>query len=91
MGFFPFDRVDLENNQSDHGVAEATPTILRDSPIKVANAKFKSGIRIEKNAYAEVPNFGDFEHNQSFSLSAWVRPSNTQLSGACDWQNGRGE
>ena len=82
VGFFPFDRVDLENNQSDHGVAEATPTILRDSPIKVANAKFKSGIRIEKNAYAEVPNFGDFEHNQSFSLSAWVRPSNTQLSGA---------
>ena len=48
----------------------------------MANAKFKSGIRIEKNAYAEVPNFGDFEHNQAFSLSAWVRPSNNQLSGA---------
>ena len=82
VGFFPFDRVDLENNKSDHGVPEATPTILRDSPIKVANAKFKSGIRIEKNTYAEVPNFGDFEHNQAFSLSAWVRPSNNQLSGA---------
>ena len=82
IGFFPFDRVDLENNKSDHGVPEATPAVLRDSPIKVANAKFKSGIRIEKNAYAEVPNFGDFEHNQAFSLSAWVKPSNNQLSGA---------
>ena len=82
LGFFPFDRVDLENNKSDHGVPEATPAVLRDSPVKVANAKFKSGIRIEKNAYAEVPNFGDFEHNQAFSLSAWVKPSNNQLSGA---------
>jgi len=82
VGFFPFDRVDLENNKSDHGVPEATPSILRDSPVKVANAKFKSAIRIEKNAYAEVPNFGDFEHNQAFSLSAWVKPSNNQLSGA---------
>ena len=55
VAFFPFDGVDLEKNKSDHGVPEATTAILRDSPVKVANAKFKSGIRIEKNAYAEVP------------------------------------
>jgi hypothetical protein len=82
VGFFPFDRLDFENNQSDRGVPEATPAHLHDSPLQVANAKFKGGIRIEKNAFIEVPKLGDFEHNQAFSLSAWIKPSNTQLSGA---------
>ena len=82
MGFFPFDRLDLENNQSDIGVTEADSTTLHGSPVKVMDAKFKGGIRIEKNAFAEVSDFGDFEHNQPFSLSAWIKPSNIQLSGA---------
>ena len=82
VGFFPFDRLDLENNQSDIGVTEADSTTLYGSPVKVMDAKFKGGIRIEKNAFAEVSDFGDFEHNQPFSLSAWIKPTNIQLSGA---------
>jgi hypothetical protein len=82
VGFFPFDRLDFENNKSDHGVADASISHLYDSPLQVANAKFRGGIRIEKNAFAEVPGLGNFEYNQGFSLSAWVKLSNNQLSGA---------
>ena len=82
LAHLPFDRLNFENNSSDQGIEGATSCKLHLSPKLVKQAKFSGGIKIENNAYAELSNFGNFEHNQSFSMSAWIKTSVDKLGGA---------
>ncbi|WP_407679022.1 DUF1553 domain-containing protein [Candidatus Seribacter sulfatis] len=82
VAHLPFDQLNLENNTSKVGLKGAPSCILHHSPKSIKQAKFSGGIKIENNSFAELPNFGDFEHNQAFSMSAWIKTSQKNLGGA---------
>ena len=48
----------------------------------IGQAKFGGGIKIEGNGYLEVKNFGNLEHNKSFSYGAWVKIPRDNFGGA---------
>ena len=82
VAHLPFDQFNFENNTSKANYNGASSCILHNSPKSIEQAKFSGGIKIENNSFAELPNFGDFEHNQAFSLSAWIKTSKKNIGGA---------
>lgn len=82
IAYLPFDQLNFDSNSTIQGNKTVTSCKLHQSPKAVRHAKFSGGIKIENNAYAEIPNFGDFEHNQAFTMSAWIKTSVKNLGGA---------
>jgi hypothetical protein len=82
VAHLPFDQFNFENNTSKAAFKGTSSCILHNSPKSIKQAKFSGGIKIENNSFAEFPNFGDFEHDQAFSLSAWIKTSKNNLGGA---------
>ena len=82
IAYLPFDRLNFENNTTSLIGKQGNQCSLYKSPKPVLQAKFSGGIKIENNAFAELPDFGDFEHHQAFSLSAWIKTSVKNLGGA---------
>ena len=82
IAYLPFDRLNFENNTTTLANMRGNACTLHQSPKPVQKAKFSGGIKIENNAFAELPEFGDFEHDQAFTLSAWIKTSVKNLGGA---------
>ena len=82
IAYLPFDQLNFETNSTTLGNKVKTTCLLHQSPKSVKQAKFSGGIKIENNAFAELPNFGDFEHDQAFTMSAWIKTSVKNLGGA---------
>lgn len=82
IAYLPFDRLNFENNTTTLANKRWNACTLHQSPKPVQKAKFGGGIRIENNAFAELPEFGEFEHDQTFTLSAWIKTSVKNLGGA---------
>ena len=82
IAYLPFDQLNFETNSTAQGNQIKTSCKLHQSPKSVKQAKFSGGIKIENNAFAELPNFGDFEHDQAFTMSAWIKTSVQDLGGA---------
>ena len=61
------------NNKTIDLVRETDSCQLQGNAKIIGQAKFGGGIKIEGNGFLEVKNFGNLEHNQSFSYGAWVK------------------
>ena len=70
------------NNKTIDLVRETDSCQLQGNAKIIGQAKFGGGIRIEGNGFLEVKNFGNLEHNQSFSYGAWVKIPRDNFGGA---------
>ena len=70
------------NNKTIDLVRETDSCQLQGNAKVIGQAKFGGGIKIEGNGFLEVKNFGNLEHNQSFSYGAWVKIPRDNFGGA---------
>ena len=70
------------NNKTVDLVRETDSCQLKGNAKIIGQAKFGGGIKIEGNGFLEVKNFGNLEHNQSFSYGAWVKIPRDNFGGA---------
>ena len=70
------------NNKTVDLVRESNSCQLQGNAKIIGQAKFGGGIKIEGNGYLEVKDFGDLEHNNSFSYGAWVKIPRDNFGGA---------
>ena len=73
---------DFKNNRTVDLVRESNTCQLQGKAKIIDQAKFGGGIRIEGNGYLEVKDFGNLEHNKSFSYGAWVKIPRDNFGGA---------
>ena len=70
------------DNKTVDLVRETNACQLQGKAKVVGQAKFGGGIKIEGNGFLEVKNFGNLEHNKSFSYGAWVKIPRENFGGA---------
>ena len=73
---------DFTDNKTVDLIRETNSCKLNGKAKIIGQAKFGGGIKIEGNGFLEVNNFGNLEHNQSFSYGAWVKIPKDNFGGA---------
>jgi len=73
---------DFTDNKTVDLVRESNSCQLQGNAKIIGQAKFGGGIKIEGNGYLEVKDFGNLEHNKSFSYGAWVKIPRDNFGGA---------
>ena len=73
---------DFTNNKTVDLVRESNSCQLQGNAKIIGQAKFGGGIKIEGNGFLEIKDFGNLEHNKSFSYGAWVKIPRDNFGGA---------
>ena len=73
---------DFTNNKTVDLVRESNSCQLQGNAKIIGQAKLGGGIKIEGNGFLEVKDFGNLEHNKSFSYGAWVKIPRDNFGGA---------
>ena len=88
VGFFPFDRVDLENNKSDHGVPEATTCNFTGFPHQGGECQIQKRNKDRKKCLCRSSQLWRFRAQPGVFPQCMGQAIQQPAQRSCDWKNG---